>query len=703
MKKPLLSFRAGSGGNNAVVRVFPNETGYPKISQYITGKFCEHLGHNIYNGMHAEILHNPTFADFVYGGGGGHPDGGTKYICDETAIANQIRNGGKRFGFPDLEKLVESRADGLAHFWIREGARDAVKVSPDAAPPAARAQRVEVSSAGQGIAQWVYLPLHRTCKYEWRIAVRSPNLKSLTISIFPEKGDKAVASVRLTGLSREWKTFKGKLSVETSAAADAPYRFVISAPGKGQFVISRTLLYPSDHVKGADPDVIKMLKESHLPLLRWPGGNFVSGYFWKDGIGPVDERPTRPNPAWGGLEPNLFGTDEFVDFCRAVGCEPMICINAASATPEEAAEWVEYCNGSAKTPMGRLRAADGHAKSFNIRFWEIGNELTGRHQIGWTTPAGYSDRYREYVTAMRKADSKILFLACGGPIWWKEGWNERLYTENTSTMRCITDHILQGPRVPASTDPLDYYRDSLLLSIVYAGAYAQWRETMEKAGVKNPRLAITELQLFGGILTAKEGETVRLKPDNLVNPGTFAEGVYDLLYYHMAVRLGDFVELFTHSATVNHGGGLRKEKERVYANPCHYAQGMFSALAGASPVPVELSCAEVTSAGVVKSVPDGTKAPVLDIVAARADSRTLLVSIVSRGTETVDLSLDLGGFAKSGRAELVRLSAEVPWAVNTLASPKAVAPVSESADIVNGKIAVTVPPFTIIRLTVSRK
>src|SRR5206468_5093319 len=111
---------------------------------------------------------------------------------------------------------------------------------------------------------------------------------------------------------------------------------------------------------------------------RWPGGNFVSTYHWEDGVGPLDSRPTKANFAWGALELNTFGTDEFISFCRAVGCEPMICVNAGSGTPEEAARWIEYCNGPATSPMGKLRAANGHPEPFHVKHWEVGNELWGK-------------------------------------------------------------------------------------------------------------------------------------------------------------------------------------------------------------------------------------------------------------------------------------------------------------------------------------
>ena len=177
-----------------------------------------------------------------------------------------------------------------------------------------------------------------------------------------------------------------------------PFVFSIVAATAANVVLDRVLLYPSDHVHGADRDVVRLLKEARLPLLRWPGGNFTSGYHWRDGIGPVDSRPTTLNPVWHGIfEPNLFGTDEFLTFCRDVGCEPMICVNAGNGTAAGAAAWVEYCNGGPETPMGKLRAANGHPEPYGVRIWEIGNEIYGHWHVGWTTPAGNVDRYGRFM------------------------------------------------------------------------------------------------------------------------------------------------------------------------------------------------------------------------------------------------------------------------------------------------------------------
>ena len=104
-----------------------------------------------------------------------------------------------------------------------------------------------------------------------------------------------------------------------------------------------------------------------LPMLRFPGGNFVSGYHWEDGVGPLDGRPPLPNPAWHGAEWNHVGTDEWLRLCELTGAEPLVCNNAGDGTPDEARRWIEYCNAAADTPMGRKRAENGREEPWH---WE---------------------------------------------------------------------------------------------------------------------------------------------------------------------------------------------------------------------------------------------------------------------------------------------------------------------------------------------
>jgi alpha-N-arabinofuranosidase len=444
------------------------------------------------------------------------------------------------------------------------------------------------------------------------------------------------------------------------------------------------------------------LKQSRLPLLRWPGGNFVSAYHWEDGIGPSDARPTKPNYAWGGVETNLFGTDEFMDFCGAVGCEPMICVNAGSGTPEEAARWVQYCNGSVDSPMGQRRAAAGHSAPYNVRRWEIGNELWGRWQCGWTTATGYVDRYQRFRKAMLAADPTIRLYACGAPMMDGSQWNHTLIRGAAPLLTAITDHPLIGGSVPLKTDPMDVFRDFMAVPDVLAAKWSRLQQDMAAAGIAQPRLAVTELQMFAHLGPAEGNAPVRLTRENLVSPSTQAEALYDILIYHRAIRLAPLVEMATHSATVNHGGGLRKERERVYANPCHWAQAGFAAFASTRPVKIEVTSPEETAPLVLPAMADHSvlrRYAAIDAMAAVADDETLWLSIIHRGTsEPIHVAVEFGPFHAAAKADLYLLSADVPWAANTLRSPETVKPQESTIEIHDGKLILDLKPFTWCRV-----
>ncbi|MHB9046578.1 MAG: alpha-L-arabinofuranosidase C-terminal domain-containing protein [Pirellulales bacterium] len=700
------SAESNSAAQTATLRVQAGKRAAHAIPAYLTGKFAEHLGNNIYNGMNAQIVRNPTFADYPFATGEASADGVATFLVDRQEIARQLRRRAARQGWPEaeLDALVESRDDGLACWWTRVGPRDQVAVSPDTGPHGGRAQRVEVRATGQGVAQWTWLPLHRTRKYEFTLVARAPEMISLTVSIQPPDAKGPCVTAKVKDVSRAWRTFSGVLELPGDLPAEAEYRVALAADSAGQFVVERLLLYPADHVGFADPDVVRLLKASRLPLLRWPGGNFVSGYHWEDGVGPVEKRPTRSNDAWGGVEPNFFGTDEFVAFCRAVGCEPMICINAGNGTPEEAARWVEYCNGPADSPQGARRAANGHPAPYGIRHWEVGNELWGRWQVHWTTASGYADRYAEFARAMRAADSTIQLYACGAPVMWGKAWNDTLIARAAPILETITDHPLVGGGVSRDCDPLDVYRDFMAVPNVLQGKWHDLAGDMARAGVRQPRVAVTELQMFARLTGSGGG--ARLTQQNLVSPSTQAEALYDVLIYHAAARLLPTVEMVTHSATVNHGGGLRKERERVYANPCYFAQSSFAALAGATPVAVELHAPQVAAPMVLPDLKSATKEcsyGAVDALAAVGTDQSLWISLVHRGTAgPIRLEIAIEDFKAAERVELWTLSAEVPWAANSYEHPERIRPVESSASLRDAKLTVELKPYTVARVRIPR-
>lgn len=191
---------------------------------------------------------------------------------------------------------------------------------------------------------------------------------------------------------------------------------------------------PLSDARGFRKDVIEALKELRLSIVRWPGGCFASGYHWKDGVG--HPRKPVPDPVWGVVDPNTFGTDEFVEWCRLVGCEPYICSNAGNGTPEEMGEWVEYCNGT-DGRFARMRLANRHPQPLKVRYWSIGNENWGGHEIGARTPPEWGPLVLKSAELMRALDPKLELIAAATP---NRDWTLPLLRAAGSQLQYVAIH-----------------------------------------------------------------------------------------------------------------------------------------------------------------------------------------------------------------------------------------------------------------------
>ncbi|KAF9003031.1 glycoside hydrolase superfamily [Cyathus striatus] len=169
----------------------------------------------------------------------------------------------------------------------------------------------------------------------------------------------------------------------------------------------------SDPNTGFRKDVMKVLKELKMPLVRYPGGNFVSSYRWQDGIGPRELRPRRPELAWLTEESNQFGTDEFMRWCREMDVEPYLCFNMGTGTLEDALSWLEYCNSSANTHYANLRRKNGHEEPYNVKYWSLGNEVWGPWQVGQMESQDYAKKAFQWAKALRLLDPSIKLISCG--------------------------------------------------------------------------------------------------------------------------------------------------------------------------------------------------------------------------------------------------------------------------------------------------
>ena len=226
-------------------------------------------------------------------------------------------------------------------------------------------------------------------------------------------GDRMLAEKNLGLLSVSWKEYNFTL-FPNETVRNGSLQLGIS--GGVAWIDQASLMADSaKKIGGYRPDLFKAVSQISPTLLRWPGGSFAAGYNWKWGIGPQVNRIRIPKQGWDDYEQNAFGTDEFIDLCRRLNAEPVIVIPIGYNRPEndrkklihEAMEWMEYCNGPATSTWGKLRAKNGHPEPYDVKYWEIDNEMweMGVHK--------YTEVLKQFVPALKKIDSSIKIIACG--------------------------------------------------------------------------------------------------------------------------------------------------------------------------------------------------------------------------------------------------------------------------------------------------
>ncbi|ADB63306.1 alpha-L-arabinofuranosidase domain protein (plasmid) [Haloterrigena turkmenica DSM 5511] len=436
---------SGDGIRNTVSLDLSERT-EDEVSDQLFGRLCEHYeSGTIYPGVYSEHVKNNSFYPRTWSEDDYF---GPKTRFDPESIARH-----ENVPFP-WEPVDNS---GVS-FEQREGGVAAVDTT--------NYQRVSLEDARGGISQKIVLPDFRTLGYDLSFSVRGDGLESVTAAITTLDGETlATADVDVTDdwtrheLALELSEASGDQYVAGSVAnVDTPYgEYVLefTAEGSGHVDLDWITLGADDAINGKfNPSTVELMREQNTTWLKWPGGNFTSQYNWRDGIGPLDERPMRFNHAWGGVNPNYFGIDEYLELCEIADLTPRLTIgwwdnpgewaSERQILPEDAADWVEYCNGSTETEMGALRAENGHPEPYDVKHWEVGNEVWGPWQRGHTAdPSEYASGseerigFNEYYDAMMAVDDSITVLADGMDPGYDEAetpdpdeWNGTLFEES---------------------------------------------------------------------------------------------------------------------------------------------------------------------------------------------------------------------------------------------------------------------------------
>lgn len=401
-----------------VVTIHADRSG-PAINPFIYGQFIEHLGRCIYGGIWAEMLED------------------RKFFFPVTAEYNPYR--GRRLDHPDFIPVVGASP------WQIIGPADGVAMEEKQPMVGRHAVRL---ADGAGIRQRD-LALVEGKAYEGYVWLKAADGQPrVEVALVWGEQPESRQTARFENLTAEYAKYSLRF---TAGASTDGAMFEIRAAG-GPVVVGSASLMPADHVRGMRADTLALLKQLGATMYRWPGGNFVSGYNWRDGIGPRDFRPPRKNPAWTGVEHNDFGLDEFVDFCREVGAEPVIAVNTGFGDAYSAAQEVEYANASAETIGGSWRAKNGHPEPYGVKYWCVGNEMWGPWQLGFMQLKHYTLKHNEVAEAMWQVDPTAQLIGCGqlGVVnerndpGERRDWTRAMLEQCGTRMNYISEHFYRG-------------------------------------------------------------------------------------------------------------------------------------------------------------------------------------------------------------------------------------------------------------------
>jgi len=410
----------------------------------------------------------------------------------------------------------------------------------------------------------------------------------------------------------------------------------------------------SSDSRGFRKDVMEAVRKIKCPVLRWPGGNFASAYHWEDGVGPAEKRPQLVNYVWGGLESNRFGTDEFIEYCRAIGAEPYITINLGTGTLDEALHWLEYCNLDTPTKYADLRRKFGHPEPYRVKYWGIGNEMYGEWQVGHCSAGEYAEKLRQYAQFMKGLDPSIKVIAVGAD---DPEWDLTVLKHAGKLIDFISIHQYHGSE--------DYY------------------ETVAAAYYVEKRLRLLESLI----------KHVGLDHDK---DALFAAGIFLVLH-----RMSDIVGMANLAQMVNALGMIKASPEAMVLTPIYHVFDLFVNHTGRTRLGLEIATDHYSVKA--KSFLKGSlsfeveNVPYLDGSATYDAARNMLcLALVNyHDKEPAEVVIDVSDLKVGRSGTLFELTAPDAFTGNDFEGPGRVHVIQKGLTLQGPRFTVRLPPASL--------
>ena len=596
-----------------------------EISDLIFGSYAEMHGGDLVPGICEQYIVNTSFERWYSYGDKGETKNELIFTGDDAVAEDG-----------DVSYPWEKRRLSGTSFF---------SVTDEESRNTAFSQRIEVNSGGSAaLLQRLALPYYRISEYKVEFYAKVVGNPALKVSFHDVLGRESVL------LSEEyspvisgdgWQKYECRLNVSAGTKLFnnryTQYNLWLEVSGTGVVYIDHVTLFPSDCIDGIyNPETLDYFKKYKVTAIRWPGGNYTSGYNWKNGIGPWIDRPCLKNRAWGGLDSNFLGIDEIARFCELADIELIIgaAYNHEVLSEQDIVDWVEYCNGASATTYGAVRAANGHPSPYDVKYWGIGNEVYGSYQLGFTDASAYSFGLASVAGRMKTVDPDICVLASGQGVHnhyrgLYDGWNETLYSGSSSAFDLYDCHLYVYGNDGAR--PLNLTGDEFFRAFAASNMHLRDYITYMRKIAPDKKLAFLEW----GVLPKLSGNAYQTPQRQ-----TFANLLVSACVYHEMIRNSDAVSLAAH-----HNYSFYVAPQKLHSEPVNMRTALFaelSSLAGGycvnidgSQIPVYDQSLDMLDVGIRTDVPE------IDVIAVLKKD-ILYISCVNRNlTEEYSMGLEL--------------------------------------------------------------
>lgn len=428
-------------------------------------------------------------------------------------------------------------------------------------------------------------------------------------------------------------------------------------------------------------DVIEAMRELKVPIVRWPGGCFASAYHWYDGVG--GKRVATYDKAWKVEDPNTFGTDEFVLWCRKTGAEPYLCTNAGTGTAEEMSDWVEYCN----LDIGKyaaMRKTNGHQDPFNVKYWSVGNENWGGHEIGAKTVQEWGPLVRESSKMMRAVTPDLKLFAAALP---DRNWTVPLLKE--------AGHLLDYVSIHGYWDPLwavnnvSPYIDCMMRTTAPEEDIKRTIGILDETGFRGKiKIAFDEWNLRGWhhpvLGDWRNAMDYEARNKNDINSTyTMADALFSACFLNACLRHAKDVEIACFSPIVNARGAIYVHPGGIVKRTTFHVLSLYANKLEKNVLPVE-----IVSDSLVRN---NLSTPVIDAILTCNDNKTRFVlAVVNKNPEkAIDFNIDFDGLRMPvpGKLTATVLGGGSPDDFNDIGAENRVVPVQMPFDVKDGKVS----------------